>query len=63
MTESLTLENKNKTTFRYIIEKMFCHHEPEIRLRVEVKDSKDNIVGINALLVCKHCGKTKNVRI
>lgn len=63
MTESLTLENKNKTTFRYIIEKMFCHHEPEIRLRVEVKDIKGDIVGINALLVCKNCGKSKNVRI
>ena len=49
--------------FRYVIERMFCHHAMEETFRVEVKDGMGYVVGINATLVCKNCGKTKDIRI
>ena len=54
---------KPKPLFRYIIERMFCHHQMIETFRVELKDNNGYTVGINAVLVCSECGSTKDIRI
>lgn len=46
-----------------IIEKLFCLHQMREINKVEVKDNKNDIIGIRSMLLCDICGKVKTSQI
>lgn len=57
------LSHNKFNTIKYIVEKVFCHHDLKIISQVNIKDESINIIGVNILLVCDKCGRTKIRRI
>lgn len=49
--------------FRFIIERMFCHHEFDTVERLERFNVDNRVILVILFRECKKCGKSKIIRV